>query len=90
MQNYFKQQKINYAIFEISPCFNDSYPELVQNIKNCGYKVYQIPGKTFKFLKEFSEQPLEILKKHCELKGNLGSYINSLRQEDFLFIKNGI
>lgn len=88
LKKYFEQKKIDYALLEISPCFNDSYPKLVQDIMSCGYRAYQIPDKTCKFLKEYSEQPLETLKKHYELTGDLDFYINTLRQENFIFIKN--
>lgn len=42
MKRCFEVGRIKYAIIEISPVFNDSYPELVERIANWGYNVYQV------------------------------------------------
>lgn len=66
----FKAKKIKYAIIEISPVFNISYPYLVENIANCGYKVYQIESDGS--IKEIKAE-------------GRPEYVDGLHQENFLF-----
>lgn len=87
-EKLFRTKRIKYALLEISPCFNDSYPYLVEKICNYGYKVYQIPGKGWEHTQDYSEQPLATLKKYCEIpKEGRRGYVASLHQENFVFIK---
>lgn len=39
-RDLFLQKKINHALIEISPTFNDTYPALVDFILSCGYKAF--------------------------------------------------
>ena len=88
-QLLWKARKIKYALIEISPVFNDSYPALVDKIVDCGYRVYQIPGKGFEQDKLFSERPLETLQRYCEVpRNNRQAYVAGLHQENFLFIRD--
>lgn len=82
----FKARTIDYALLEISPCFNDSYPKLIKDIMDCGYDVYQVPGKRWEHTEEFSKEPLQTLFKYPIIK-NLDEYIRSVRQENFLFVR---
>ena len=87
-KHLFEQKRINYALLEISPCFNDSYPELCKEIKSKGYRAYAIPDKGFEHFDEYAEQPLKTIKKHCELSNEwLDKELPKLRQENFLFIR---
>lgn len=72
----FKKQRINYAIFEISPVFNDSYPKLVRDIVNCGYFVYEI-------FKQPDSTPIMLPSDET-----LEKYVSSRYQENFLFSKD--
>lgn len=86
----FTEKKIKYAIVEISPCFNDSYPGLTEMIVAKGYKVYQLPGNNWEHNAEFTESPLQTIYKYCEVKQrgqDLVDHINSFSQENFLFIR---
>lgn len=83
----FNARKIDYAILEISPVFNLSYPQLVEDIAAAGYDVYVIPSNLdAPELADFSSRPLETVIKHCELpaEGRRG-YVAGLHQENFLF-----
>lgn len=87
----FKAKKINYAMLEVSPCFNDSYTDLVKNIVGCGYSVYQVPHKGAPFMNEYSEYPIETLKKYGEIQvSKIEEYMSSIRQEDLIFIRKGL
>lgn len=46
-RDLFKKRKVKNAMIEISPCFNDKYPVMVNFIKNCGYEAYDLEGKKF-------------------------------------------
>lgn len=82
----FKQKLVDYAIFEISPCFNDSYPELIHKIMDYGYDVYQVPQKTWEHWVEFGDQPLETTLKYPIIK-DLDEHMKVIRQENFLFVR---
>lgn len=78
----FNEQRVRYALIEISPIFNDSYPSLIESICSCGYKVYKVPSKGFKYLDEYSVDPLSIVKEYYEVTGCEG-----VRQENYLFVR---
>ena len=88
-KHLFENKQVNYAMLEISPCFNDSYPKLCKDIKSHGYKVFAIPTKGFNYFDEYAEEPLKTIKKYCELSDHwLETELPKLRQENFLFIRN--
>lgn len=88
-EKLFKAGKINYALFEISPFFNGTYPDLVERIAGYGYRVFQVPTKGFEHLQEYEDEPLATLKKYCEVKAEgRRELVASIRQEDFIFIKS--
>lgn len=41
-QNHFRAWMIDYAIMEISPVFNDSYPAMITELLDMGYTAYRI------------------------------------------------
>jgi len=88
LSELFTASKINYALIEISPVFNNSYPRLVERIADWGYGVFQIPPKGWIHTKEYSQDPLGTLLRRCEVpaKGRRG-YVAGLRQENFMFVK---
>lgn len=86
----FEKKKIKYAIFEISPVFNDKYPKLTEDICKLGYDVYQIPSKGWEHTDEFAQEPLKTTIEHCNLTDQVASvpeYVSTLHQENFLFIR---
>lgn len=85
----FQEKKIKYAIFEISPTFNNTYPALVESIVDSGYDVFQIPGNNWEHNDEFSRAPLDTIKKYCQVprRGRI-KYVKGLHQENFLFIRH--
>lgn len=84
----FSAKKVKYAIFEISPVFNGSYPDLVEKIAANGYDVYMIPGKTWEHTPEFAIAPLETVQKYCLLpESGRREFVAGLHQENFLFVR---
>lgn len=83
----FEAGTIDYALLEISPCFNGSYPKLIKDILDCGYDVYQVPGKRWEHTEEFNREPLQTLLKYPIIK-DLDGYLRSVRQENFLFVRS--
>lgn len=43
---YIERKVVNCILMEVSPCFNDSYPELTARIMGCGYDAFLVPGKS--------------------------------------------
>lgn len=84
----FRDRRVNYALIEISPCFNDSYPELVKKVADYGYGVYRIPDKGSKYLAEFENAALDTAKKYCQIPyEKIEETVKSISQENWLFIK---
>lgn len=81
----FADGRVRFLLIEISPVFNDSYPQLVEDIAACGYRVYEIPDKGFAHQDAYGLEPLATLREHCELIEDRPSYVASLRQANFLF-----
>lgn len=76
--------KLKYLIMEVSPVFNDTYPDLVEKIAACGYDVYQIPSN----LQEPLVDPLKTVVRDYELKPEgRREYITGLHQENLLFVR---
>lgn len=57
---HFHKHSIEYAIFEISPVFNNSYPELIGNLLNDGYRGFRIDqaGKHDEWTRDTVEEKL--------------------------------
>ena len=88
VEKLLRAKRIKYLLLEISPCFNQSYPQLVEKVCGYGYRVYEIPHKSWEHTKEYAEQPLKLLKQYCEIpKAGRRGYVASLHQENFVFIR---
>lgn len=86
----YKDKKVRYAIFEISPCFNDSYFELVPEIIAQGYTAYRIPNKGDD-IEKYESDPLKMIKESFLIEtSDWREYIKSFSQENFLFIRNDL
>lgn len=78
--NLWEYKKIKYAIIEISPVFNDTYPDLVEKICSYGYRVYQLPAQPMS---------LEQVIAQCRvLPEGRREYVAGLHQENFVFIRS--
>lgn len=90
----FKEKRIKYAMIEVSPCFNDSYPELCGKIVKWGYKAFRVPNKGMKHMAEYEVQPLETLKKHYKVDASTETewrdYLKTIHQDDFIFIREDL
>lgn len=85
----FARHEIKYALFEISPSFNDSYPDLIESICGDDYRMFQVPHKGWPKVDMFRDDPLETLKQYCEIPAEgRREYIAGLEQENMLFIRN--
>lgn len=69
LSKQFEDKVIEYALIEVSPVFNDSYPDLVEWIVEKGYRCYQVNDDGL------YEIPSE----------GRREYVAGLRQENFLF-----
>jgi hypothetical protein len=88
LSDLFLAGKVDYALIEISPVFNDTYPDLVEWLADCEYGVFQIPPKGWAYTQEYSEDPLGTLLRHCEIPGKgRREYVAGLRQENFVFVR---
>lgn len=90
-EDYFKEKKVKYAMFEISPVFNDSYPVLIKSIQECGYKVFKVPQKGMKYMEEYEVNPLgSVLKYELIETSDWFEYLRDVRQEDYLFVRSDL
>jgi hypothetical protein len=48
-EHLIKSKKVNNILIEVSPVFNDSYPMIVNFIKSCGYKAYDLRNIDIEF-----------------------------------------
>lgn len=81
-KNLFEQKKVKYAIFEVSPVFNDTYPDLVENIIKLGYNGYVIPHSGNSDLNNVT-----FLYKLPLTEPERRSWISRLHQENILFVR---
>ena len=90
-EHLFKKGRVEYVLAEISPVLKPGnlFPDMVEKVIGYGYKAYQIPDKGFQYMEQFEDNPLAVVKECCELPTfSRYEYVKSLRQENFLFIKN--
>jgi SAM-dependent methyltransferase len=87
----FQAKQIDYAMLEVSPCFNDSYTKLTEEILDCGYDAYQVPHKGWQYTAEYAEEPLKLLKQHCQIqREDIAAYMDTIKQEDLIFINHSL
>lgn len=89
----FEQHRIRFALIEVSPIFYHDgrgpcdYVAMVGQLRNWGYRVYQIPPKGWTHNDAFREQPLATLKQYRELGSDWADVIAGCRQDNFVFIR---
>ena len=84
LEELFKKNKIEYAIFEFSTALNDSYPGILKKLNQYGYTRYCIPVGDENWLNEYAKDPLGTLLK---TKPVTVDDVNSwTRQENLLFL----
>lgn len=89
--DYFKEKKVKYAMFEISPVFNGSYPVLLESVEELGYKVFKVPQKGMKYMEEYEVNPLgSVLKYELIRTNDWVGYLKDVRQEDYLFVRSDL
>lgn len=89
-RHLFEQGRVNYALLEISPVFNDTYPDLACEIADLGYRPHMVPHKRWEHSDAFGESPLAVLTALCEIpRGELAATVASWSQENMLFIREG-
>jgi hypothetical protein len=81
--------QVPYILMEVSPCFNDSYPELVTSLMDRGYHAYNMPPK---------QTPPVVIDQLSDLLpyrivgdfGEVWDEVASWRQRDVFFALGGI
>lgn len=90
-RHLFEAGMIDHALIEISPCFNDSYPELVEAVCGYGYEPFCVPTKGFAHTTAFGEEPLATLHTHCRIPASArGEHVAGLWQENFWFTRRDL
>lgn len=56
-------RNVHNILMEVSPVFNDSYPELLRNLKNRGFTILETNGKVFDFNFNFPQRDLWLVNK---------------------------
>lgn len=80
----FLERRLQYALLEISPCFNGSYPELVEWIIGCGYDAYMLPSKPEPYVRDSWAGDMWRALERCRVDASI---VAGLRQENFLFVR---
>lgn len=78
----FQNRTVDYALLEMSPIFNDTYPSLTERLIGWGYVGFVIPHKGTS-LQKYGERPLDILKSTEPVTPEL---VAGWRQENCLFV----
>ena len=55
---FFEKEKVKNVIMEVSPCFNDSYPDLINRMVDYGFEVFELDGTKFDFDYNFHQKDL--------------------------------
>lgn len=83
-RDLFVERRLRYALLEISPCFNGSYPELVEWILGCGYDAYMLPSKPAPVVRTAWMADMWGALAQCRVDASM---VAGLRQENFLFVR---
>lgn len=90
----FAQQRIRFALIEVSPIFYhdghgaSDYVAMVGRLRDWGYRVCRIPPKGWRHNDAYRERPLATLKQYCELGADWATVIAGCRQDNFVFIRD--
>lgn len=79
----FEAGMVDYVLLEISPTFNDTYPEIVRQMIQWGFVGYMIPHKGWDRLGEYAENPLLVIQETPEV---IPATVQHWRQENVLFM----
>lgn len=82
----FLERRLQYALLEISPCFNGSYPALCSWIVGCGYDAYMLPSKPPHSVRDAWEQDIWGALALCRVEVTAELFAG-MRQENFLFAR---
>lgn len=82
-------KNVPFILMEVSPCFNDTYPELVTSLMDLGYHAYCLPPK---------QRPPVVLDQLTDLlpfrivgdSGEVAEQVASWHQRDVLFALHGV
>jgi hypothetical protein len=81
--------RVPFILMEVSPCFNDSYPELVTSLLDRGYHAYNLPPKQNPPVR--IDQLADLLP--YRLVGDYGEVVDqvaAIRQCDMVFVLGGV
>jgi hypothetical protein len=60
-KDLFEKHRVANAMIEISPCFNDRYPSMVNFIKSCGYRAWYADADKREFDDDYSTPQFNLL-----------------------------
>lgn len=83
--------RVDALLIEVSPCFDDYYPQMVVELAEAGYVPYLIPGKN-ENLDAWAADPLGALAA-CQMPahpGPLAAEVASFHQRDIFFVRGGL
>lgn len=84
----FEKQLVKYALLEISPCFNDSYPALVKQVIDWGYDAFVMPTKPPALVREAFEFYVQNGLSLCGvIAGTEGDRLSRTHQDNWLFVR---
>ncbi len=75
-------RNIAYLIMEVSPVFNDTYPDLVEQVAGYGYDTFVIPHTAPRV-----DNPLEIIMRHPLVEADRRGMVAAMHQENLLFAR---
>lgn len=92
----FAQQRIRFALIEVSPIFEHDgrgatdYVAMVGQLLDWGYHAYRIPPKGWRHNHIYRARPLATLKRYCGLGEDWAEVVAGCRQDNFVFIRDGL
>jgi hypothetical protein len=82
-----ENRDVHYCMMEVSPMFfpkgESPYVRIMEEIRGCGYKIFEIPDKTFTDKEILSNNPLDATHQREIL--DVGNYVSSIQQRNVLF-----
>lgn len=80
----FRQGLVEYAVFEISPIFNDSYTKILEKLELYGYNGYRIPTGSEDWCEEYMKNPLKTIMEKSKISS---ADVSGWKQENILFTR---